>query len=92
MKTFFELPIDAVHAFYTIIAYWDITSTIAENEGGELRVVGFKGNRMSDAILVPHKHVKDLKSLLKHNIYLRMKVQVLQLTITLVGLMKYWQK
>lgn len=61
MKTFFELPIDAVHAFFTIIAYWDITSTIAENEGGELRVVGFKGNRMSDAILVPHKHVKDFK-------------------------------
>lgn len=61
MKTFFELPIDAVHAFYTIIAYWDITSTIAENEGGELRVVGFKGNRMSDAIIVPHKHVKDFK-------------------------------
>lgn len=61
MKTFFELPIDAVHAFFTIIAYWDITSTIAENESGELRVVGFKGNRMSDAIVVPHKHVKDFK-------------------------------
>ena len=25
MKTFFHHPIDAVHAFYTIVAFWDIT-------------------------------------------------------------------
>lgn len=65
MKTFFEHPIDAVHAFYTIVAYWDITSTVAEKESGELSVVGFKGNRMSDIVKVPHKHVKDFRKFIE---------------------------
>src|ERR1035437_3761311 len=62
IKFFFEDPIDAVHAFYTIIAYWDITSTVASNEdSGEVRVVGFKGSRLSDAIHIAPKHIKEFK-------------------------------
>ncbi|TAL62939.1 MAG: hypothetical protein EPN85_01380 [Bacteroidetes bacterium] len=61
IKSYFEHPIDAVHAFYTMVAYWDITSTVAETENGELRVVGFKGNRMSESIKVSHKHVKEFR-------------------------------
>lgn len=50
MKPFFAQPIEAVHAFYTIVAYWDITSTLSESEGGEIRLIGFKGSRMTDKI------------------------------------------
>ena len=60
IKEFFEHPIDAVHAFYTIIPYWDITSTVAvNNENGEIRVIGFSGSKFSDNIAVPHRHIKD---------------------------------
>ena len=62
LKPLFETPIDAVHAFYTIVAYWDITSNASVNEAGdEIRVIGFNGNKFSDPIsLHPHK-VNDLK-------------------------------
>lgn len=62
MKPFFEKPIDAVHAFYTIVAFWDITSNAAINETGlELRVIGFKGNRYSDPVKVGARGISDLK-------------------------------
>jgi len=61
LKSYFEKPIDAVHAFYTVVAYWDITSKASVNEAGdEIRVIGFNGNKFSDPInLHPHK-VNDL--------------------------------
>jgi hypothetical protein len=66
MKFFFEDPIDAVHAFYTIIAYWDITSTVASNdENGEVRVIGFKGSRLSDEINLAPKHIKEFKKFIE---------------------------
>src|SRR3990172_8242458 len=30
LKPFFDNPIDAIHCFYTIVAYWDVTSTATE--------------------------------------------------------------
>ncbi len=65
MKPFFENPIDAVHAFYAIVPYWDITSTVAENETGEMRVVGFKGNRMSEEVVIAPKHLRDFKKFIE---------------------------
>ncbi|NOS90296.1 MAG: hypothetical protein HOP30_00085 [Cyclobacteriaceae bacterium] len=61
LKSYFDTPIDAVHAFYTMVAYWDITSKASVNEAGdEIRVIGFNGNKFSDPInLHPHK-VNDL--------------------------------
>jgi hypothetical protein len=61
MKAFFHHPIDAVHAFYTMVAYWDITSTVAERLGGSIQMVGFKGHHLSDEILVPAQQLKDFK-------------------------------
>lgn len=66
MKYFFEHPIDAVHAFYTIVAFWDITSTCAVNdEGTEVRVIGFKGNRFSENVKVAPKFVRDFKKFIE---------------------------
>ena len=67
MKLFFEHPIDAVHAFYAIVAYWDITSSCAVNEdNGEVRVIGFKGNRFSENVAVAPKHVKEFKKFVEN--------------------------
>ena len=44
MKSFFHEPINAVHAFYEIVAYWDITSTVAEKSNGNINLIGYKGN------------------------------------------------
>jgi len=61
MKPYFENPIDAVHAFYAIVPYWDITSTVGENETGKIRVIGFKGNRFSEEVIIAPKHLRDFK-------------------------------
>ncbi|MDX2049027.1 MAG: hypothetical protein SFU87_19730 [Chitinophagaceae bacterium] len=66
MKIFFDKSIDAVHAFYTIVAYWDITSTLASNDdNGEVRVVGFRGSRLSDPVLIAPKHIKDFRKFIE---------------------------
>ncbi len=58
MKPFFEQPIEAVHCFYSIVAFWDITATLAINDGqNEIRVIGFKGQRFSENIAIPAKSV-----------------------------------
>jgi len=49
LKEFFDSPIEAVHAFYTLVAYWDITSTVAVNDyTKEIQLVGYKGKHLSD--------------------------------------------
>lgn len=64
MKSFFEpdRPIDAVHCFYSIVAYWDITSTVAVNEtSDEVHVVGFSANKVSENISIARRHVHEFK-------------------------------
>ena len=62
LKDFFDRAIDAVHAFYTMIAYWDITSSIAINDyTGEVQLVGFKSRNLSDPIAVKPAHLKAFK-------------------------------
>jgi hypothetical protein len=57
LKQFFENPIDAVHCFYTIVAYWDITSKVAKNDAkGKIAVVGFSGHKFSEDIEIKPKH------------------------------------
>jgi hypothetical protein len=57
MKTMFATPIEAVHAFYSIIYFWDITSKVSTSESGnEVRVLGYNGNKFSEAVSIhPHK-------------------------------------
>ncbi len=61
-KQFFELPMDAVHCFYSIVAYWDITSTVATNEYKPyFQVIGFKGKKFSEPIYVNFKKFEHIK-------------------------------
>jgi hypothetical protein len=59
LEAFFESPIDAIHCFYTIVAYWDITSTATERPNGTVSVTGFKGKAASDDIVISPRKVKD---------------------------------
>ncbi|HWB24262.1 MAG TPA: hypothetical protein VG738_02230 [Chitinophagaceae bacterium] len=60
MKTFFHTPLEAVHAFYTIVAYWDITSIVSANEEeNEVTVTGFKGKKHSAGIAIHRNKIGD---------------------------------
>lgn len=60
MKLFFETSIDAVHAFYSIIPYWDITSKASlQGQNDNFVVSAFSGTRTSDVINVADKHKKE---------------------------------
>jgi hypothetical protein len=53
LKKYFDHPIDAVHAFYTMVAYWDVTSLVSTNDHSpDVQIVGFKGKKHSEAIFV----------------------------------------
>jgi hypothetical protein len=60
MKYYFEEPIDAIHAFYSIIPYWDDTSVASlQGTNENLIVSGFSGTKSSDIIeVVPSKKQK----------------------------------
>ena len=61
-KKFFENPIDAIHCFYSIVAYWDITSTVATNDYLDtFQVIGFKGHQLSEQVAINSKYFSDLK-------------------------------
>jgi hypothetical protein len=57
-KAFFDEPIEAIHAFYSIVACWDVTSTIIETPNGELAVLGFKGKKISEPVHIASKYTK----------------------------------
>ncbi|MBC7553906.1 MAG: hypothetical protein H7257_08000, partial [Taibaiella sp.] len=65
MKGYFEYAIDAVHAFYSIIPYWDITSTVADNDNEGLRLIGYSGTKYSDNITVARSHVRDFRKFIE---------------------------
>ncbi|MBX2972706.1 MAG: hypothetical protein KF797_06355, partial [Flavobacteriales bacterium] len=64
-KPYFEQPIDAVHCFYSIVAYWDITSVVTEKPNGTVCVTGFNGQRASDDITIGPRHIHDFRKLIE---------------------------
>lgn len=66
LKSFFEHPIDAVHAFYTIVAYWDITSVVAKTDySDDIQIVGFKGKKLSEPIKIKQIHFKNFQKFIE---------------------------
>ena len=60
MEAFFPTHIEAVHAFYTIVAFWDITSTVSVNEDEtEITVTGFKGKKHSYPVSIHRNKIQD---------------------------------
>jgi len=67
-KKFFIEPIDAIHCFYSIVAYWDITSTVATNEYMDtFQVIGFKGYKLSEQVKINPKYFAELKKYIENH-------------------------
>jgi hypothetical protein len=58
LERFFDDPIDAIHCFYAIVGFWDITSTVAiQDTSDTVQVIGHKGSRASESISIkPRLH------------------------------------
>ncbi|MFN3998282.1 hypothetical protein [Algoriphagus sp.] len=68
MKSMFEYPIDAIHAFYTVVNYWDITATMSENDySNTVQVVGFRGHKSSEPLHIGARFKKDFKNLIENH-------------------------
>jgi len=62
LKKFFDHPIDAVHCFYSMVAFWDITSVVSTNEySDKIQVAGFKGQKHSEEVIIKPALFKDFK-------------------------------
>jgi hypothetical protein len=62
LEKFFADPIDAIHCFYAIVGFWDVTSTVAFNdESDKVRVFGKKGSRFSEEIKIKPKFHAEFK-------------------------------
>ncbi len=71
MKYFFVEPIDAIHAFYSIIPYWDETSVASlQGDNENLIINGFSGTKSSDIIeVIPSKKQEFRKFIAKYFIH-----------------------
>lgn len=62
LEKFFDDPLDAIHCFYAIVGFWDVTSTVAFNDESEkVRVFGKKGSRYSEEIKIKPKFHAEFK-------------------------------
>lgn len=66
LKKFFDDPLDAIHCFYSIVGFWDITSTVALDEHDEsVKIIGYKGSRFSENIIIKPKYYHDFKKFIE---------------------------
>lgn len=62
MERFFDTAMDAIHAFYDICGYWDVTSTvISVGDTSQLQVLGRNHSSSSVPITVPKIHSEAFK-------------------------------
>ncbi len=62
MKRFFSTkPIDAVHAFYTMVAFWDITSILIQNPDDDITLFGFQHTKNSRRINIHPKNIPEFR-------------------------------
>jgi hypothetical protein len=63
LKKFYDDPIDAVHCFFSIVGFWDVTAMVVDNdpEDYDVQVVSQKTGRISEQIKVKPKHKPEFK-------------------------------
>jgi hypothetical protein len=71
MERFFENPIDAIHCFYAIVGYWDVTSTASRiGESNRITVLGHKGYKSSEPVPVKPEMVDEcIKYINEHFVF-----------------------
>lgn len=63
LKKFYDAPIDAVHCFYAIVGFWDVTAMVVDNDPDDydVQIVSQKTGRISEQIRVKPKHKTEFK-------------------------------
>lgn len=63
LKKFYDNPIEAVHCFYAIVGYWDVTSIIVDNdaEDYDVQLVSQQTGRISEQIKIKPKDKPEFK-------------------------------
>ena len=61
LEKFFADPIDAIHCFYAIVGYWDVTSTVGMDESDEVYVIGKRGTKVSEKLKIKPKFHAEFK-------------------------------
>ena len=70
LKRFFEDPMDAIHCFYTILNYWDVTSVVPEprvSAPSRLVVAKDNGRRMSEVFDVNPRYHRDFRKFIENH-------------------------
>ncbi len=68
IKKFYDDPIEAVHCFYGIVGFWDVTSTIIDNdpEDYDVQLVSQQNGRISEQIKIKPKHKPEFKKYIEN--------------------------
>jgi hypothetical protein len=63
LKKFHNKPIDAIHCFYAMAAYWDVTSKIVDGdvEDSDVQIVSYKDSRASEQIKIKPRDKPEFK-------------------------------
>ncbi|MGA3051102.1 MAG: hypothetical protein ABSE00_04195 [Chitinispirillaceae bacterium] len=61
LEKFFDDPLEAVHCFYAIVGFWDITSTVATDESDEVCVIGKRGSKFSERLTIKPRFHEEFK-------------------------------
>jgi hypothetical protein len=67
LERFFDEPLDAVHCFYAIVGFWDVTSTIAFNENSDkVRLFEHKRSRFSEELKIKPRFHEEFKKFVEN--------------------------
>lgn len=67
LEKFFVDPLDAVHCFYGIVGFWDVTSKVALDEHSDkVRVFGKKGTRYSEELKIKPRFYEEFKKFVEN--------------------------
>lgn len=66
LKQFFETPMDAIHCFYDVVGFWNITSKVIEMpDEKSVQVVDFIAGKSSTLIIVKNKFKNEFKKFIE---------------------------
>lgn len=67
LERFFDDPLDAVHCFYAIVGFWDVTSTIAFDEHSDkVRLIEHKRSRFSEELKIKPRLHEEFKKFVEN--------------------------
>jgi hypothetical protein len=66
LERFFDNKLDAVHCFYAIVGFWDVTSTVAFDESDQIYVIGKRGTKVSEKLRIKPRFHEEFKKFVEN--------------------------